>query len=163
MNINKIIACGYLAIFGSLAGCSAQGDVLYCRNLGVEGTAEQGNCMAYYHQQEAVFATDRDVCMVEADKIYPPSLYDFGGYAYTSMGTGWGGHHGGFYGGHTIHIDPDFRRNAELDRLRMNIIEPCMQSRGWVSGRTWQAGRQPPLKPRSKPAKIESEALPWLR
>ena len=82
------------------------------------------------------------------------------------LGTGWGGHHGGFYGGQSMRIEPDYRRNNELDRLRMRIIEPCMQARGWVSGSNWQAGRQAVRaknqpRTRNKPQPVES--LPWAR
>lgn len=166
MKQTKLLPLAFLAIF--LSACAAD-DVLYCRNLGVEGTSEHGKCMSYYHQQEAAFAADRRACSVDADEVYPPHLYDFGGYAQTSIGSGWGGPfggpRGGFYGGQSIRIEPDRRHNAELDRLRMRIIEPCMQQRGWVSGSSWQAGRQA-MKPQKQPRVSKpqaSEQLPWLR
>ncbi len=164
MKKNKLIPLGFLAVF--LSACASD-DVLYCRNLGVEGTSEYANCISYYQQQEAAFAADRRACAVDADEVYPPHLYDYGGYAHTTIGSGWGGPfggpRGGFYGGQSIRIEPDYRHNAELDRLRMRIIEPCMQQRGWVSGATWQAGRQA-VKPqkRSRTPKAEPvEMLPW--
>jgi hypothetical protein len=148
-------------------GCTSE-EVTYCRSYGVEGTAEYGKCLDYYAQQEAVFGSDRAACAREADATYPPTLYDYGGYARTTIGSGWGGrHHGGFYGGHTIFIDPDYRHNREVDRLRMRIIEPCMQARGWVSGNSWQAGRQkvqshPPKRTPGRPQQNGSQKLPWL-
>jgi hypothetical protein len=163
MKKSKLLAFGFL--LAALGACTAK-DVLYCRNQGVEGTSEQGKCMSYYQQQEGLFSADRSVCAADADEVYPPYLYDYGGYAHTTMGTGWGGHHGGgFYGGQSIRIEPDFRRNSEIDRLRMRIIEPCMQAKGWVSGRTWQAGRQA-VKPRKQPRTTKPqpvESLPWAR
>jgi len=163
MKQSKLFSVGFLLL--ALSACTAQ-DVLYCRNQGVEGTSEHSKCMHYYQQQEALFSADRSVCSVDANEVYPAHLYDYGGYARTTLGTGWGGHHGGFYGGQSIRIEPDYRRNNELDRLRMRKIEPCMQQRGWVSGSNWQAGRQAvrPKKQqrtRSKPQPVES--LPWAR
>lgn len=138
-----------------LAGCGAPADVDYCRAFGVEGTAEFGKCLGYYAQQEAAFGADRDACEIEADATYPPTLYDHGGYAHT-MG-GWGPH-GHWYGGQTIRIDPDWRHNREVDRLRTRIVEPCMQAKGWNSGRDWQAGRHA-VKPTKTPSKAQK--LPW--
>ena len=166
MKYTKCLFAGLLALV--LSSCTAQ-DVLYCRRMGVEGTDEQGKCMQYYHQQTKAFWADRDVCAFEADEVYPPHLYDYGGYLQTSMGTGWvgpfDGPRGGFYGGQSIRIEPDYRRNAELDRLRMRIIEPCMRQRGWVSGSDWQAGRQQVVpQKQQRPQKPQAvESLPWLR
>ena len=162
MTLSKLVLGGFLLLV--LNACTAD-DVLYCRQMGVEGTTEHGKCMSYYHEQEAAFDADRHMCAREADETYPPHLYDYGSYA--SVGAGWGGPftgpRGGFYGGQSIRIEPDYRRNAELDRLRMRIIEPCMQQRGWVSGATWQAGRQAVKPPkRSRTPKAEPiEMLPW--
>jgi hypothetical protein len=162
----RMIFLGLVAL--SLNACTAD-DVLYCRSMGVEGTSEQGNCMQYYHAQQGAFDADRSICAREADETYPPHLYDYGGYAHTTIGSGWGGPfggpRGGFYGGQAIRIEPDFQRNAELDRLRMRIIAPCMRARGWVSGTSWQDGRLP-VQPRKQPRVSKpqaSEQLPWLR
>jgi hypothetical protein len=147
-----------LLIGGLLSACTSR-EVQYCSGFGVEGTSEYGNCLDYYHRQEAAFGADRAVCDAEADKTYPASLYDYGGYTRTHGGIGYGGR---WYGGHSIYIEPDYRRNRELDRLRMRIIEPCMQARGWNSGKTWQAGRRA-VKPSSRKSPAPSgEKLPWL-
>ena len=148
---------GALLLVGLVTGCTPS-DVQYCRDFGVEGTSEYGKCINHYHTQESAFMADRASCDADADMTYPPSLYDYGGYARTHGGIGYGGH---WYGGQTIHIDPDWRRNREIDRLRMRIIEPCMQAKGWVSGRSWQAGRQAVRPQKRKPA--SAEKLPWLK
>jgi hypothetical protein len=143
-----------------LAGCTSS-QVEYCRGFGVEGTTEYGNCLSYYDQQSTLFSADRRVCELEADLTYPPSLYDYGGYGHSVGGFSYGGR---YYGGSAIRIEPDFRRNAEIDRLRMRIIEPCMQAQGWKSGKSWQAGRQA-VKPQKQPRKRTAppaEILPWL-
>lgn len=151
----------FLLCCGLLAACTPA-DVQYCRDYGVEGTSEYGKCLDHFHAQQAAFEADREGCDLEADMTYPPSLYDYGGYARTHGGIGYDGH---WYGGQTIHIDPDWRKNREIDRLRMRIIEPCMQAKGWVSGRSWQAGRQV-VRPQKRPRKRSvppAEKLPWLK
>ncbi len=153
----------FKVIFGSLfallllVACTPA-DIQYCRSLGVEGTAEYGNCLSHYQQQSAAFAADRDACDFEADATYPRSLYDRGHYARTHGGFG---PHGEFYGGHTIHIDPDWQHNREVDRLRMRIIAPCMQARGWNSANDWQAGRHAVSNISKKP--MSSKKLPWRK
>lgn len=142
----------------ALAGCGTPADVQYCRALGVEGTAEYGNCLGYAAQQQAAFDADRGACESEADATYPPTLYDHGGYGHSMGGFG---PHGEYYGGQTIIIDPDWRHNREVDRLRMRIIAPCMQARGWNSASDWSAGRHvvtPAKKAAAKPQK-----LPWQK
>ena len=140
-----------------LAACTPP-DVEYCRSFGVEGTAEYGKCLNHYQQQSAAFESDRDACEFAADATYPPTLYDRGHYAQTMGGFG---PHGEFYGGQTISIEPDWQHNREVDRLRMRIIAPCMQARGWNSASDWQAGRHA-VAPAPRKAKA-AEKLPWQR
>jgi hypothetical protein len=147
---------GSAALLLWLTSCTPA-DVDYCRGFGVEGTAEYSKCIGYYHQQQQAFTADREMCDAQADLTYPPSLMDRGGYARTSIGTGWGMHG---YGGQTIRIEPDHRRNAEIQRLRMRIITPCMRTQGWNSGSNWQAGRSE-VRP-SPAAKPPKNTLPWL-
>jgi hypothetical protein len=137
-------------------GCTPA-NVQYCRSFGVEATAEYDKCLAYYADQQAAFGASRSACELEADTVYPPTLYDYGGYAHTTFGTGFGGR---YYGGQTIRVEPDFRKNAEVDRLRMRIIEPCMQAKGWNSGSSWQAGRHA-VTPAKRVQKTSAK-LPWL-
>ncbi|MFZ4540369.1 MAG: hypothetical protein ACOYNL_00985 [Rickettsiales bacterium] len=136
-------------------------EVQYCRSFGVEGTSEYGKCVEHYNKQSALFGADRDRCELDADLTYPRSLYDFGHFEQVHAVGGYGPH--GYYGGgyRTVRVEPDFRHNAEVDALRMRIIEPCMQAKGWNSGRSWQAGRHAvsKVKQRSAPA----EKLPWVR
>lgn len=139
----------------ALGGCAGD-DVTYCRGFGVEGTTEFGKCIAYFHQQEGAFNADRNVCELEADGTYPQSLYDRGSYT-TTAGTF--GSDGKFYAGQTIHIDPDYQHNREVDRLRMRIIGPCMQARGWNSASDWQAGRHAVT---STPVPASAK-LPWQK
>lgn len=161
----------------SLAGCaSAPTETDYCRSFGVEqGNPEYAKCTQHYFQQQAAFDAERSVCNAEADRTYPTTLYSrpysyparfYGGHGFGSgigfsrggMGLGFGsGGYGGF-GSHTemVHRGADYQQIAEVDRLRMSIIQPCMQKRGWASGADWQAGRMTPGK--AAPAK----PLPWL-
>lgn len=123
----------------------------YCASYGVqEGDAEYGNCMRYYEQQQALFSNDRALCALEADQTYPPSLYSRPmSYPVRIYGRG------GFPHTEMVHVGADYQQIAEVDRLRMTIIEPCMQERGWNSGASWQAGRH------AGPAKI-TLPLPWM-
>ena len=147
------------AAMGSMAACTPA-EVQYCRGFGVEGTVEYGKCVDYHQQQTALFSADRAVCSCQADATYPPSLYDFGHYATNVGGFGAYGSHGGFYGGPVIRIEPDYRHNTQVDALRARIIEPCMQAKGWNSGRSWQDGRRAvTAQPRKQKA---AEKLPWL-
>lgn len=146
-----------------LAACGTPNDAEYCQKMGVANTPEYGACMNYYHDQQAMFDADRAVCSAQADRTYPPSLYDYGGYARTYGGFGHGfGNHGHFYGGQTVRIDPDWHHNRELDALRERIITPCMQRMGWNSGQTWQAGRHTNKTPKAI-KQPRSSTLPWLK
>lgn len=139
----------------TLAGCaSAPDEQDYCRSFGVEsGNPEFVKCTQYYFQQEAQFRADRDMCAFEADRVYPTSLYSrpisypvrvyspYGGFGHTEM----------------VHQGADYRQIAEVDRLRMSIIHPCMRKHGWESGQTWQAGRIAPTKA------VPVKPLPWVQ
>lgn len=138
-----------ILLFAMLASCATPQED-YCARYNVHpGDGEYGNCTRYFDQQQAMFQTDRAVCSVEADRTYPKSLYS----RPTSFPVRYVGR-GGF--GHTemVHVGADYQQIAEVDRLRMTIIEPCMQQRGWNSGATWTAGRHVPIRPGNK--------LPWL-
>ena len=154
-------ALAALTTLGLLAACTPP-EVEYCRGFGVEGTPEYGKCISYYNQQEQVFGADRASCALEADRTYPPSLYDTGGFARVYSGAGYWG--GPYYGSHVVSVPPDYARNAEVDRLRLRIIGPCMQAKGWNSAVTWQAGRSSmKAAPKTKAAKSSGSALPWLK
>ncbi|MES2984790.1 MAG: hypothetical protein V4735_06365 [Pseudomonadota bacterium] len=144
-----------MAISGLMlvVGCTPA-DELYCQSFGVGGTVEYGKCIAYYHQQQDAFRADRAACEDQADMTYPTTLYDNGHYAHVY--GGYGGGFGPYSGSRTIRVEPDYQHNAQVDRLRMRIIEPCMQSRGWNSGRDWQAGRHAVT-----PAPMQR--LPWQK
>lgn len=165
-----------------LASCGTPADISYCERMGITPNhGEYQNCIAYFNRQQAWFSSDRSVCSAEADRTYPPSLYDRGSYGimrggygsgFYGPGYGVGMGHGGFYGSRMVDIPPDYARNAELDNLRMRIIEPCMQAKGWKSGSTWEAGRfdgkqaMPapiftPKPPAYDPA-VPAKTLPWL-
>ena len=153
----SVVIVGVLAVLG-LAACTP-GDVAYCRQFGVAGTGEYAKCVSYYQQQTALFSTDRDLCGLEADATYPPYLYDYG-HVEQVVGGGWGGR---YYGGQTIQVGPDYRKNAEIDRLRMRIIEPCMQSRGWNSATDWQAGHHAVSTTPAPRRNAPPAPLPWLQ
>ncbi len=141
-----------------LTNC-APPDQQYCAGFGVEGTPEYGKCLAYYHRQERSFKADRAVCETEADATYPRTLYDRGGFTPVS-GTFWAGR---YYPGGMIQIEPDYYHNAEVDRLRMRLIAPCMKKHGWASAKTWQENRQfvQPAKP--QPSLDGKKAVPEVK
>lgn len=120
-----------------VANCaSAPDEQDYCRSMGIEqGNPEFVNCTQYYFQQQSIFANDRAFCDIEADQTYPRSLY--------SRPTSYPVRYWGPYGPRTemVHVGADYQQIAQVDALRMRIIGPCMQSRGWNSPLTWQAGR----------------------
>lgn len=170
---NNRVVCKSLAIvaLATLLTACTPADIEYCSKFGVSGTAEYGKCLNYYQQQEAAFGADYSLCASEADVIYPTTLYDHGGFAQVGIGSGFGGrfHGGGYgYGGGLISVPPNYQHNAEVDRLRARIITPCMQSRGWNSQTSWQAGRRevvPAKRQSNRPApapRAPSEKLPWL-
>ncbi len=142
----------------SLTSCVGAPDEMdYCRSMGVEqGNPEFVSCTQYYFQQEAAFGGDRAVCDLDADLTYPRSLYSrptsypvrvynpYGGFAHTEM----------------VHVGADYQQIAQVDALRMRIIGPCMQARGWNSPLTWQAGRHTNAKVVKPKA---SQSLPWLK
>jgi hypothetical protein len=139
-----------------LAACETPEDVAYCQRLGVNPQhAEYGRCMDYFHAQDAAFRADLVSCDAEADVTYPPTLYDTGRTAWADGGF-WAGR---YQPSQTIFIEPDYQHNAQVDALRQRIITPCMQSKGWKSGDSWEAGRMAP-QPRQKPA---NAPLPWAK
>lgn len=151
-----------LAALALLASCSPPEED-YCAGFGVNpGHGEYAKCTSYYFQQQAAFGADRAVCDSQADLTYPPTLYDNGGWAHVR-----GHYYGGrFYGGESVRIPPDYQKNAQVDALRMRIIQPCMQSRGWNSGATWQAGRHAGPAPAPiftpVPPVVAPSNLPWI-
>lgn len=150
----------FLTLF-ILGGCQAPADVAYCERLGITPNhSEYANCMQYFHRQNNAFQSDYAVCSAEADKTYPQSLYDEGETVWSDGGY-WGDN---YVPGELITIEPDAQHNAEVDNLRQRIIRPCMQSRGWKSGTSWEAGRMKPLPrsamPKNSPA---TKPLPWLK
>lgn len=149
----------------AVLGC-APAEQTYCDSMGIAPShPEYQKCTNYYFQQQSAFQADRDVCEFEADKTYPPTLYDRGGYERVHGGFGyggWGGYGGGF--GSTIYVEPDYYHNREVDHLRMRIIEPCMQARGWNSGASWQAGRHAGKVVKAPvTAPQQNGKLPWLK
>lgn len=154
-----------------LGACNQRSDVAYCERLGTgPGSREYAHCIGYFTRQSAWFNNDLQGCSVQADQTYPQSLYDRGSYGIMRGGLGWGNvgfggiGHGPFYNSRMIDIPPNYHHNAQVDSLRMRIIEPCMQAKGWHSGFSWEAGRKDgkilpaPLTPPST-----SGALPWLK
>lgn len=141
---------GYGLFLLALAACSPS-EQEYCQRMGTPaGHPEHQKCLSYYFVQTAAFTADRDACEFEADKTYPHTLYDRGQTAWVHGGYG---PYGTYYGGHTVHMSPDYQHNALVDSLRMRVIAPCMSARGWRDPRNWEAGR---LAPGEKP-----QNLPW--
>lgn len=141
-----------------LASCATVPDEQdYCRSFGVEqGNPEFVSCTQYYFQQQALFQGDRAACAIEADQTYPRSLYS----RPTSYPVRVYNPYGGFPRTEMVHVGADYQQIAQVDALRMRIIGPCMQARGWNSPLSWQAGRTTnarvvrPTAPKS---------LPWLK
>jgi hypothetical protein len=149
--------------FVMLAAACTPPEQTYCNGFGLpQGNPEYQKCLSYYFQQESAFGADRQACEFEADKTYPPTLYDRGRYERVYGGVGYGhyGYDGGF--GTTVYVEPDYYHNREVDGLRMRIIQPCMESKGWNSGETWQAGRKAAGK-LGKPMPQPATKLPWLK
>jgi hypothetical protein len=156
----------YILIVGLLvlAAC-APAEQTYCDRYGIApGHPEYEACLGYYFNQEATFKADRQICEIEADATYPPTLYDRGHWnrVYGGIGYGpWGYRGGGF--GTTVFVEPDFQHNRQVDALRMRIIQPCMEKRGWNSGASWQAGRKAGGFRPSAPKPVPDGKLPWLK
>lgn len=110
----------------------------YCQRIGVvPGSVEYGNCTRYFFEQSALFNTDASYCAIQADQVYPRSLYDT--WRHERVHGGYHGRH--WHSGYTVTVPPDYRHNQLVDNLRMQIVAPCMRERGWVSPLTWEAGR----------------------
>lgn len=153
-----------LSLLCMATACAGPSENNYCAGYGISpGHPEYPKCSQYYFEQDALFRADRAVCDLKADELYPMSLYSRSSYyprsgLYTGFG-GWGGHHGSWVGLHQSFgggYDDDYGQHAEVDRLRMNIIEPCMQQHGWNSGTTWMAGRHSVSR-----VKTKAKPLPW--
>lgn len=148
-------------ILVGLAACTPA-DEQYCQRFGVGGTAEFGKCISYYHAQDDAFNADRAQCEFEADATYPRSLYDDYHTEYVQV---FGGPYG-FPHREAVTVGPDYYHNRQVDALRMRIIAPCMETKGWNSPDSWQAGRHPV---KSQPHRRISQmmpngaALPWLK
>lgn len=142
-----------VVVAGAVSACTPP-DVAYCRDRGVS-PMDLDACVADYRQQEAAFNADLAVCSVEADVTYPPTLYSGWGQARVHGGIGHGGY---WHSAETVSIPPDYNKNAQLDALRLRIIEPCMQKRGWNSGTSWQDGRRNPSLGQMDP---NGGGLPW--
>lgn len=149
---------GILALGAMVLGLSActPANEQYCQSFGVTG-AEMAKCLNYYDQQQAIFDADLSVCSMNADITYPPTLYDYG---HTEHIPGGFGYNGQYYGGTMINIPPDYNHNRQVDALRMRIIGPCMDARGWNSPTSWIPGRHAT----GKAAKRSSSGkLPWQK
>jgi hypothetical protein len=163
----------------ALAACQTPADTAYCEKFSVSPEhPEYGQCLRYFQGQQAAFNADKSICDIQADKTYPRDLYDTGrqGYISGGFGSGFGGHFGGYrgsgfgLGGGTVYSPPDRHKNALIDQLRLKIIAPCMQSRGWNDPLNWERGRhsRPSFrhhKPTPKRSAIPKQTgtLPWLK
>ena len=158
-----------LLLLPLIAACTPA-DQEYCNGFGVGGTAEYGKCLDYFHVQQGAFDADRRVCSAKADETYPQSLYDHGHTEQVFASPMYFGTP--YYGSQIIDVSPDYAKNAEVDRLRLRIIGPCMDARGWNSPTDWQAGRHAvtPVR-KAAPSGVHKNtaegaasqnALPWL-
>lgn len=141
-----------LLLLGGCAGSPTEAD--YCRGFGIEpGNPEYARCTQYYFEQDAAFRADGAICAQEADMTYPQSLYS----RPTSFPVRVYGARGGFPHTEMVHVGADYQQIAQVDALRMRIIAPCMQKRGWVSPTSWQAGRT------ARPQAAPNAPLPWQK
>lgn len=143
-----------LILLLAVAACTKPEDD-YCASKGTPPNQLE-QCHAYYFEQDAAFKSDLAVCSAQADQTYPQTLY-----------SGWDTalvrrYHGGRFP-HTeqVTVPPDAARNAQLDALRGRIIEPCMQKRGWNSGRSWQDGRKSAKGRKVSQMEPNGGGLPW--
>ena len=120
-----------------LAACTP-GDEVYCNAQGLaKGTPSYEQCTAFYFRETTHYNADFAQCGLEADKVYPQSLYDNGRWQPAQVSYS----HAMVYSGGSIFVVPDAEHNSEVDRLRMRIIGPCMQKKGWKNGADWREGR----------------------
>lgn len=141
-------ALSLLCLTVLLSSC-APAERQYCARIGTPmGHPEYNNCVNYFYRMSNWFARDREPCLAQAKETYPDYLYDRGQWGEIDYYGGNRGY-GGIYGrSNTIRIPPDAWKNHQLDQLRLKLITPCMQARGWNSGESWELGRnKPPLKP----------------
>lgn len=150
-----------MSFLGACNGQSPNPEIGYCAQYGVKpGDAEYQNCYQYFYAQQAAFDHDRGICEAEADGTYPPSLYS----RPNSFPVRYYGARGGFPRTSMVHVGTDYQHNAQVDALRMRIIGPCMQVRGWNSASDWQAGRHPAnMYPLKQPQPLPVPPLPWQR
>lgn len=121
----------------ALSACAASGDDVYCKQFRLaEGSAEYGNCKAYYAKMDNWFLQDKQACTQKAAQTIPDYLYDHPRYGEARSIDRFG-----MMRSTSIVIEPDYRRNASLDAEREKVIAPCMASKGWKSNVSWQAGR----------------------
>lgn len=153
----RVILLSVILLLG-LAACSSEPpQAEYCGRMGIiPSNPEYGNCTAYFHKMNNWFESDFAQCRIEADRLYPDALYDNGDISY---GRVWGPRGG--WDTVEIRTNPDYRKNRLLESLRMNVINPCMQKKGWVSGESWEFGRAKgtPDMPRGR----LKQNLPWLK
>ncbi len=137
-----------LLVFFSLLLLSActPAEQQYCARVGTPlGHPEYNNCVNYYYNMNNWFERDRAPCLAEAKKTYPDFLYDRGGWVDVGC-NGWH-RHGGCGIGMT-RVYPDGWKNKQIDTLRLTLMDPCMQKKGWNSASSWELGRsRPPFKP----------------
>ncbi len=130
--------CLALAVLLFTACTPADAD--YCRSYGVDpGNPEYTKCIQHFHKQEAWFSSDYSACALQADRLYPRTLYDNWDTAYVHRVDP----RSGFVDVDTVSIPPDAYHNAQVDDLRLQIIAPCMDRVGWNSPDSWQTGRHP--------------------
>lgn len=146
----------------TLVACSPPVEKQYCDRFGVTpGTAQYQQCVQHFFTQDALFRADKESCDALADETYPRSLYDQGRFE-PVFNAGfsnplWGGRMGT---GQMVYVDPDYRRNAELDALRMRIVAPCMDAKGWADPLRWQAGKKSVTRPMGR---VHQQYLPWRK
>ncbi len=173
MRLKKMMVLGLML---SVSACSQRSDVAYCERMGTPpGTPHYASCISHFTSMQNWFNADRMGCSAQADQTYPQSLYDRGSYGIMRGGigfghgmwgpagfgnVGFGGFGGGpFWGSRMVDIAPDPFHNAQVDALRMRIIQPCMEAKGWNSGASWEAGRKDKM---TRP-NASGDKLPWRK
>lgn len=147
-----------LIVLPLLAACAAPAHEDYCARYGVgKNSPEFAACSQYFFTQQAAFDTDRKACAREADVTYPPSLYS----QPTAYPVRVYSPRSAFPHTEMVYAGADYQQHAQLDAMRMRIIGPCMQARGWNSPVNWEAGRHAAAKQSPTPA--PSPSLPWRK
>lgn len=125
-----------LALCSLLAACTTpqQREEDYCDRFRLPRTSpEYAACRAYYVRMENRFAADTAECRARAEAAYPLYLDDHPRYGEAQSIDRFGRIRSS-----TVLIEPDYQRNALLEKERRTILIPCMHAKGWKDPDSWK-------------------------